>query len=115
MLDEAELFVLPSVVERSGDTEGIPVALMEAMAAGVPVVTSRITGVPELVRDGETGLLAEPGDVSDLADKLTEVLEDPDAARARAVSARRLVEREFELNSSAEQLLQLFENAPDFG
>jgi colanic acid/amylovoran biosynthesis glycosyltransferase len=108
-LDEADLFVLPSVVERSGDTEGIPVALMEAMAAGVPVVTSRITGVPELVRDRETGLLAEPGDVSDLADKLVEVLEDPDAARARAVSARRLVEREFELNSSAECLLDLFE------
>ena len=110
-LDEADVFVLPSVVERSGDTEGIPVALMEAMAAGVPVVTSRITGVPELVRDGETGLLAEPGDVRDLADKLTEVLEDPDGARARAVSGRRLVEREFELNSSAEQLLELFETA----
>jgi peptidoglycan/xylan/chitin deacetylase (PgdA/CDA1 family) len=85
------------------------VALMEAMAAGVPVVTSRITGVPELVRDRATGLLAEPGDVPDLVDKLVEVLENPHAARARAVSARALVEQEFELNSSAERLLDLFE------
>src|SRR5207244_9095490 len=78
-LDEADLFVLPSIVERSGDTEGIPVALMEAMAAGVPVVTSRITGIPELVRDGETGMLVAPGDASDLADKMAALLEDPAA------------------------------------
>jgi peptidoglycan/xylan/chitin deacetylase (PgdA/CDA1 family) len=81
---------------------------MEAMAAGVPVVTSRITGVPELVRDGETGWLAEPGDVSDLADKLLAVLEDPRAARERAENGRQLVEREFELHSSAQRLIELF-------
>jgi glycosyltransferase involved in cell wall biosynthesis/peptidoglycan/xylan/chitin deacetylase (PgdA/CDA1 family) len=107
-LGEADLFVLPSIVERSGDAEGIPVALMEAMAAGVPVVTSRTTGVPELVREGETGLLADPGDVPDLADKLVRVLDDPAAARERALSARRLVEQEFELRSSAERLVELF-------
>jgi colanic acid/amylovoran biosynthesis glycosyltransferase len=107
-LDRADIFVLPSVIERSGDAEGIPVALMEAMAAGVPVVASRMTGVAELVQDEETGLLVEPGDVSDLAAKLVHLVEDPDSARKRATAARRLVEREFELRSSAGRLLDLF-------
>jgi colanic acid/amylovoran biosynthesis glycosyltransferase len=108
MLGEADLFVLPSVVERSGDTEGIPVALMEAMAVGLPVVTSRLSGVPELVREGETGLLADPGDVRGLAQKLSEVLADPEAARARARTARALVEREFSLESCSMRLVTLF-------
>jgi colanic acid/amylovoran biosynthesis glycosyltransferase len=108
-LGEADVFVLPSIVERSGDTEGIPVALMEAMAAGVPVITSRLTGIPELVRDGETGLLVEPGDLADLAGKLAQVLGDPEAARGRATEGRRLVEQQFELHSSARRLVGLFD------
>jgi len=108
MLRSADIFVLPSVVERNGDTEGIPVALMEAMAAGLPVVTSRLSGVPELVRQGETGLLADPGDVSGLADRLTELLSEPDAAVARAAAGRALVECEFSLTSSAARLTTLF-------
>ena len=108
MLRSADIFVLPSVIERNGDTEGIPVALMESMAVGVPVVTSRLSGVPELVHDGETGLLAEPGDASGVADRLVEVLAEPEAAVSRAAKARELVEREFSLASSAAGLTRLF-------
>jgi colanic acid/amylovoran biosynthesis glycosyltransferase len=108
MLDQADVFVLPSIIERNGNTEGIPVALMEAMAAGLPVVTSRLTGIPELVREGGTGLLADPGDVRSLARKLSELLADPEAGTIRAESARALVEREFSLESSAARLLTLF-------
>jgi glycosyltransferase involved in cell wall biosynthesis len=108
MLVRADMFVLPSVVEKSGDTEGIPVALMEAMAAGLPVIGSRLAGVPELVTHGETGLLTEPGDASDLVAQLTLMLADPAAARARASAGRALVEREFSLQSSAAVLAALF-------
>jgi glycosyltransferase involved in cell wall biosynthesis len=108
MLEQADVFVLPSVIEQDGDTEGIPVALMEAMAAGLPVVASRLTGIPELVRDGETGLKADPGDVPGLACKLAELLADPAAAMIRALLARVLIEREFSLESSAERLTLLF-------
>jgi len=61
-LSQADLFVLPSVVARNGQMEGIPVALMEAMASGVPVVASRLSGIPELVEHGKNGLLVPPGD-----------------------------------------------------
>jgi colanic acid/amylovoran biosynthesis glycosyltransferase len=108
MLEEAHLFVLPSVIERNGDTEGIPVALMEAMAAGVPVVASRLSGIPELVRDGVTGLLADPGDARGLARKLSELLANPEAAITRAASARVLIEQEFSLDSNAARLATLF-------
>ena len=73
-LGRAEAFVLPCCVAPNGDLDGIPVALMEAMAAGVPVVSTRLSGVPELVEDGVTGYLAEPGDVPSLVTALERCL-----------------------------------------
>lgn len=83
-LARADLFVLPSVVARDGQMEGLPVALMEAMACGVPVVSTELSGIPELVRPGETGVLAPPGDAAGLAGALRSVLADPDGALERA-------------------------------
>jgi glycosyltransferase involved in cell wall biosynthesis len=108
LLEAADLFVLPSIVARNGQQEGLPVVLMEALAAGVPVVATRLSGVPELIRDGETGLLAEPADPGSLARSIEAVLADPSAARARAEAGRHLVEREFDVDSSAATLRGLF-------
>lgn len=110
-LDAADLFVLPSVVAANGQMEGVPVALMEALACGVPTVASRLSGVPELVRDGRTGVLAEPGDVESLREALRLTITDPVAARKRAEAGRSLVESEFELQRSAARLACLFANA----
>jgi glycosyltransferase involved in cell wall biosynthesis len=108
LLDRADLFVLASVVARNGRMDGVPVALMEALATGLPVVASRLSGIPELVRDGETGVLARPGDPEDLARALRAVLADPEAAAARARAGRRLIEREFDIERSADDMLELF-------
>lgn len=107
ILDQADAFAQATVVQRNGDTDGIPVALMEAMAAGVPVVASRVSGVPELVRDGETGLLAPPGDAAALADALRILRAEPGAAIERAVAARALVEEQFAVESQSSRLLAL--------
>lgn len=71
----AEAFVLPCVVAANGDLDGVPVAIMEAMAAGVPVVSTRLSGIPELVEHERSGLLAQPGDPEDLARQLVRLLD----------------------------------------
>jgi colanic acid/amylovoran biosynthesis glycosyltransferase len=108
LLDGADAFVLPSVVAADGDMEGLPVALMEALACGVPAVSSRMSGIPELVRDGETGLLAEPADPAALRAALRRLLDDPAGAQRMAREGRRLVEAEFRIDDSGRRLSRLF-------
>jgi glycosyltransferase involved in cell wall biosynthesis len=104
----ARVFALPSVRLPSGRMEGIPVALMEAMAAGVPVVATRLSGIPELVQDGVTGLLVEPGDPRGLAAAIARLLDDDALAGELALRARELVERSFSLTREANRLGDLF-------
>lgn len=108
LLHSADLFVLPSVIAADGQMEGLPVALMEALACGVPVVTTRLSGIPELVVDGETGLLAEPGDAVGLADALARTLADPDAARYRCERGRARVVQGFDVRVSGRRMATLF-------
>lgn len=105
LLDAADVFVLASVRTPIGWMDGIPVALMEALAAGLPAIASRLSGIPELVRDGETGVLAAPGDATDLARAFERVLADPQATLERARAGRALIEREFDIERSAERML----------
>jgi colanic acid/amylovoran biosynthesis glycosyltransferase len=79
-LQRATVFALPSIVTRNGNADGIPVAIMEAMAAGVPVVSTRVTGIPELIEHGVNGLLVDPRNALALTDALQKMLSD-DALR----------------------------------
>jgi colanic acid/amylovoran biosynthesis glycosyltransferase len=88
LVASADVFVLPSVVMPSGKMEGLPVVIMEAMAAGTPVVASAISGIPELVEDGVTGLLAPERDPAALARAFLRLAEDP-PLRARLAEAAR--------------------------
>lgn len=103
-LHAASVFVLPSVVTPEGDRDGIPVALMEAMACGAPVVSTRVSGIPELIEHEINGLLAQPGDAEDLAQCLQRQLLEVDQARRMAVNARRKVETEFDVAIEARKL-----------
>ena len=107
-LDRAGVFALASVPLRSGRMEGIPVALMEAMASGLPVVASRLSGVPELVEDGVTGLLVAPADPRALADALTRILDDETLAARLGTVARGRVTECFDLTTEATRLGDLF-------
>lgn len=105
-LGRATCFALASVVDAKGRTEGIPVALMEAMAAGVPVVASDVSGVAELVRPG-TGWLVPPGDHEALADALTDAIASSDR-HERVERARAVVRAEYDLWRNARRLRALF-------
>ncbi len=104
-LSRASMFVLPCVVTQTGDRDGIPVALMEAMAVGLPVVSTRVSGIPELIAHGQSGLLAEPKDAGDLAQCIEQLLLDPALASQLALQARAVVEKEFDVAIEAAKLL----------
>ncbi len=107
MLCEADTVALASVPTQSGKREGIPVVLMEAMASGLPVVSSAISGIPELVESGQSGFLVPPGNAPALADALEELGRDPQLRRQMGQAGRQKVLREFNLRSNAEKLLKL--------
>jgi colanic acid/amylovoran biosynthesis glycosyltransferase len=94
-LKRSHVFVLPSVTASNGDVEGVPVALMEAMASGLTVVSSYHSGIPELVENGYTGFLAAEKDVDGLADRIRWIMEHPAECEAIALNARRRVEQQF--------------------
>jgi len=104
-LKNADAAVLPCIVAEDGERDGIPIFFVEAMALGVPVVTTPISGIPELIRDGDTGFLHATSDVQALADKLAEVLKDPEEARAIGERGRDEVHRTLDVNESARQLI----------
>ncbi|MFH0945545.1 MAG: glycosyltransferase [Planctomycetota bacterium] len=106
--DHADLFVLPCVTAQSGDVDGVPVSLMEAMAKKIAVVSTRVSGIPELVEHGESGLLVEEGEPGPLADAISRLLADDALRRRMGEAGRRKVEAEFDVEASACRLSDLF-------
>lgn len=104
----AHAMVLPCIVTSDGDRDGIPNAILEAMAEGLPVVSTAVSGLPEVVRDGETGLVVPQRDATAIADAVQRILMNPDLALRLAEEARALVVREFDLRRNIDRLLELF-------
>jgi glycosyltransferase involved in cell wall biosynthesis len=104
----AAALAAPCVVASDGNRDGLPTVLLEAMALGTPCVSTPVTGIPELVRDGETGLITGERDPGALADALERLLEDERLARGLAASARRLVEAEFDIDRNSVALREIF-------
>jgi glycosyltransferase involved in cell wall biosynthesis len=106
LLHASDVVVLPShdVVET------LPLSLLEAMACGIPVIASRVGSVPEVVSDGETGLLIEPGSTVQLGAAIAATLEAPEAAKKRAELARRRVETYYSVDRTVSGYRQLFDD-----
>ena len=112
-LKTAHCYVQPSIITPSGKMEGLPVSIMEAMATELPVIATAISGIPELVKDGDTGYLVDTADELQLAAAIEKVYQNPDEAARRAARGRKLVLEEYNLERNVRRLSGLFDQCMD--
>lgn len=110
---DATVFALPSRVADDGNRDGIPVALMESMASGCATVSTRVSGIPELIQDGVGGLLVESDDAVGLADALEGLLRDEGLRRHLAIGARTRIAEGFDARKEAARLRDHMQEALD--
>ncbi len=103
ILSVCDLFVLPSL------WEGFPNVILEAMAAGTPIVATTVDGVPELIENGETGLLAPPADSQALAQAIAQMIQNQGKAAAMAQGARQVVQTTFSIERTVTQIEALYQ------
>ncbi len=113
LMRNAHILLAPSVTSKSGDQEGIPVVLMEALSQGLPVLSTQHSGIPELVRDGEFGFLVPERDVNALAEKLEYFIEHPEIWPEMGRAGRDYVARYYDISKLNDQLIQLYQRLLD--
>jgi glycosyltransferase involved in cell wall biosynthesis len=110
-MQRARVLAAPSVVDRRGNTEGLPITIVEALASGLPVVASRHAGIPEAVVDGAGGFLVEEGDAAALAERIVELMREDSGWQAMSAAARARAEAEFDLLAQTAKLERIYDEA----
>jgi glycosyltransferase involved in cell wall biosynthesis len=110
-LQATDIFVLASTTDAKGATDVFPTVILEAMASARPVVSTRLAGIPELVLDGETGILVSPGDPFALADALEQLLRDPELRLRHGRDGRARIEQHFRIENTVAPLIDQLQNA----
>ncbi|MGQ4648632.1 glycosyltransferase [Lyngbya aestuarii] len=110
-VQKAAVFAAPYVIGRDGNRDGLPTVLLESMALGTPCVSTDVTGIPEVVRDEETGLMVAQHDPKALADGLEGLLTDSTLRVRLATQARQLIESEFDIHRNTASVRSLFRTA----
>jgi glycosyltransferase involved in cell wall biosynthesis len=103
-----DVYVLPCVWASDRDVDGLPQMLMEAMASGLPAISTRLVGIPDLILHERTGLLVEPNSAVELADAITRLMRDRPLAQRLAVDGRRFVLERFDLRNCLEPLIERY-------
>lgn len=111
LLAEADIFALPCRTDTSGDKDGIPVVLMEAMACGTPVIAGNLDAIRELVEDHRSGLLVDGTDVESIAEAIARLVADTEMRERLARAARERIESEFSLAENVTKLEKCFRTA----
>ena len=107
----ADLFVLPSRVAASGDRDGLPNVLLEAQSQGLACVSTSVSGIPELIEDGDNGVLLNSGDVQGLSRAIARLLQDPDERHRLGERGRVKVRERFSSATGIATLSTLLEDA----
>jgi glycosyltransferase involved in cell wall biosynthesis len=106
--EDASIFVLPCITGSDGARDGIPTVILEAMAMRLPVVSTELSGIPEAVQHGTTGLLVEPNDPMALANALRQLLDDDELCKRMGIQGRRRVAETFDSEKNVRALLAEF-------
>jgi glycosyltransferase involved in cell wall biosynthesis len=110
-LQTADIFALASTTDAQGATDVFPTVILEAMASARPVVSTRLAGIPELVVDGQTGMLAPPGDPTTLAHALEQLLRDPELRLRFGDAGRARIEQHFRIEQTVAPLMEMLERS----
>jgi len=102
------VFVLAAKKDRNGDMDGIPVVLMEAMNLGIPVLSTYISGIPELIQNRKNGLMCNPGDIESLAENLMYLYNNPGEKSELIYNAKKSIKEEFDQDLNARRLIRIF-------
>lgn len=113
MYNSSDLFVLPSIIDSQGNTEGLGVVLIEAMACGLPVIGSNIGGIPDIVHDGETGLLVPQKNVSELSKSIIKIIENPELSERIANKGYSMVKANFSWEKIARDYINIYNHCHD--
>ncbi|ABR73440.1 colanic acid biosynthesis glycosyltransferase WcaL [Actinobacillus succinogenes] len=111
IMQQANMVVAPCVISDDGDRDGLPTVLLESMALGTPVISTQVAGIPELVKDNETGLCVTSQNPQLLADAIKRLLGDRRLCQTLSKNGRALIEREFDEDRNAARLRELFRYA----
>ena len=110
-LNKASVFALPCIADADGNQDALPTVLLEAQAAGCPIVSTNLSGVPEIVDHNKNGLLVSPGNADELAEAIKEVLGNRELAQKLAIEGRRKAESTFDVKKNVAVLEQHFRAA----
>ncbi len=107
--ENAEMFILPCIIAENGDRDGIPVAIMEAMAMELPVISTTVSGIPELVEDGISGILVSQKDEKAIANAIIKLHKDKKLRLEMGEKGRKIIENKYNIVSESEKLIRIFD------
>ncbi len=107
----ADVFILPSIIDSKGDTEGLGVVMLEAMASGVPVVASKVGGIPEALNNGKAGVLIEQKNPNQISESVISLLNDDELRKSLIKRGREWVINTFSWDILAKQIIDIFRNS----
>jgi colanic acid/amylovoran biosynthesis glycosyltransferase len=108
MMDKCTILLAPSITDKNGEKEGIPVVLMEAMAKGLPVISTYHSGIPELVINEKTGFLVDEKDISELANKIEYLISNPQIIKEFGIEGRKVIEENYNIQKLNDTLIKTY-------